>query len=217
MELHKAIKEIVANKGAEMIGNIQIINYLLDYQAFKDKPATKLILRAIIDSGYAENILSLINTTGWETKFKQYQHELIDSCGFKENLTQYVFNSIAYALSLIEVEEELMPSDSEDNSDADNFVNENKNKTKIIQVLDAFKIGYDEIRVTCGPQVTSFEFYPEIGVKLSKIKNLRNEFTAALASGDINIVAPTDKGMVCIEVPNKDRQIIPILDFIGVR
>ena len=51
--------EIVASKGAEMINNIQIINYLLDYQAYKEKPATKLILRAIIDSGYAENILAL--------------------------------------------------------------------------------------------------------------------------------------------------------------
>lgn len=100
MELHKAIKEIVASKGAEMIGNIQIINYLLDYQAFKEKPATKLILRAIIDSGYAENILALVNTTGWETKFKQYQHEFIDSCGYKEELAAYVFESIAYGLGL---------------------------------------------------------------------------------------------------------------------
>lgn len=100
MELHKAIKEIVASRGAEMICNVQIINYLLDYQAFKEKPATKLILRAIIDSGYAENILALINTTGWETKFRQYQHEFIDSCGYKEELAAYVFESIAYGLGL---------------------------------------------------------------------------------------------------------------------
>ena len=100
MELHTAIKEIIASKGAEMICNPQIINYLLDYQAFKEKPATKLILRAIIDSGYAENILALINTTGWETKFKQYQHEFIDSCGYKEELAAYVFESIAYGLGV---------------------------------------------------------------------------------------------------------------------
>ena len=100
MELHKAIKEIIASKGADMICNPQIINYLLDYKAFKEKPATKLILRAIIDSGYAENILALINTTGWETKFKQYQHEFIDSCGYKEELAAYVFESIAYGLGL---------------------------------------------------------------------------------------------------------------------
>ena len=101
MELHKAIKEIVASKGADMICNIQIINYLLDYQAFKEKPATKLIMRAIIDSGYAENILALCsNNSGWETKFKQYQHDFIDSCGYKEELAAYVFESIAYGLGL---------------------------------------------------------------------------------------------------------------------
>lgn len=42
MELHKVIKDIVASKGAEMINNIQIINYLLDYQAFIEVPATKV-------------------------------------------------------------------------------------------------------------------------------------------------------------------------------
>lgn len=101
MELHKAIKEIVNSKGAEMICNPQIINYLLDYQAFKEKPATKLILRAIIDSGYAENILALTSDrNGWEIKFRQYQHEFIDSCGYKEELAAYVFESIAYGLGL---------------------------------------------------------------------------------------------------------------------
>ena len=101
MEIHKAIKEIVASKGADMICKAQIINYLLDYQAFKEKPATKLILRAIIDSGYAENILALCaNNSGWETKFKQYQHDFIDSCGYKEELAAYVFESIAYGLGL---------------------------------------------------------------------------------------------------------------------
>lgn len=100
MELHKAIKEIVASKGAGIINNIQIINFLLDFQAFKEKPATKLILRDVINAGYAESILALQNTQGWQIKFKQYEHEFIDSCGYKEELTVYVFESIAYALGL---------------------------------------------------------------------------------------------------------------------
>ena len=112
MELHKAIKEIVDSKGKEMICNPQIINFLLDYQAFKEKPATKLILRAIIDSGYAENILALTSDkNGCEIKFKQYQLEFIDSCGYKEELAAYVFDSIAYGLGLgaANVEPEIKP------------------------------------------------------------------------------------------------------------
>ena len=34
MELHKAIKVVINSKGVDMICNPQIINYLLDYQAF---------------------------------------------------------------------------------------------------------------------------------------------------------------------------------------
>lgn len=112
MELHKAIKVVINSKGVDMICNPQIINYLLDYQAFKEKPATKLILRAIIDSGYAENILALTSDkNGWEMKFKQYQHEFIDSCGYKEELAAYVFDSIAYGLDLgaANVEPEIKP------------------------------------------------------------------------------------------------------------
>lgn len=112
MELHKAIKVVINSKGVDMICNPQIINYLLDYQAFKEKPATKLILRAIIDSGYAENILALTSDkNGWEMKFKQYQHEFIDSCGYKEELAAYVFDSIAFGLGLgaENVEPEIKP------------------------------------------------------------------------------------------------------------
>lgn len=100
MELHKAIREVVSLKGTEIIANIQIVNFLLDYQAFKEKPATKLILRDIINAGYAESILALRNTARWQVKFLQYQHEFIDSCGYKEELAAYVFESIAYALGL---------------------------------------------------------------------------------------------------------------------
>ena len=37
MELHKAIKEIIASKGAEMICNPQIIYYLLDFRYHRIK------------------------------------------------------------------------------------------------------------------------------------------------------------------------------------
>ena len=99
MELHKAIKEIVASKGAGMISNIQIINYLLDYQAFKDKPATKLILRDVIDLGYSKRI-NAINSKdyNWHSKFLQLKQDFINTCGYKEDLAIYVFDSIAYGL-----------------------------------------------------------------------------------------------------------------------
>lgn len=101
MELHIALKNILATQGKPTLANLQIINYLNDYRCFVDKPAIKLILRDIIRSGYAEEILALSqNDAGWRTKFKHYVHDFIDSCGYKEELATYVFESIAFALNL---------------------------------------------------------------------------------------------------------------------
>ena len=101
MELHKAIKEIIASKGADMITNAQIINYLLDYQAFKDKPATKSILRDMINSHYVDKIIAIDkNIIGWQNQFKQIQYDFVVSYGYKEDLVAYVFYSIAYGLEL---------------------------------------------------------------------------------------------------------------------
>lgn len=101
MNLHKALKEILALKGVEIIINAQVINYLLDYNAFKEVPATKLILRDIISFGFAEKLLLLNpSNTDWLICFSKYQQEFIDICGYQEGLTNYVFESIAYALGL---------------------------------------------------------------------------------------------------------------------
>lgn len=101
MELHKAIKEIISLKGKDIIANAQIINFLLDYQAFKDFPAAKMVLRDIIGMGYPEKILSLdSNSLGWRTKWNQYIHEFTESCGYKEDLVFHVFNSIAFGIGI---------------------------------------------------------------------------------------------------------------------
>lgn len=99
MELHKAIKEIVTSKGADMITNGQIINYLLDYQAFREIPASKPILRDIINAGYANKILS-INANSNESilKLNHYQHDFVCNYGYQEDLVTLVFEAIVYGL-----------------------------------------------------------------------------------------------------------------------
>lgn len=128
MELHKAIKDIVSQRGERMVSDAQIINFLLDYQAFKEKPATKLILRDIINSGYANEILSLkSHQSGWQTAFLKYEREFVDSCGYKEELVAYVFESIAYGIGLNISSEE--PSIRQ-NIDIDSFFDINSESEK---------------------------------------------------------------------------------------
>jgi S-DNA-T family DNA segregation ATPase FtsK/SpoIIIE len=66
-----------------------------------------------------------------------------------------------------------------------------------------------------GPVVTLYEFIPVAGVKLAKIENLDKELTLALSAMRIRIIAPIPgKGVVGIEVPNKDRITVYLRDVL---
>ncbi len=66
-----------------------------------------------------------------------------------------------------------------------------------------------------GPVVTLYEFLPVGGTKLARIENLDKELTMALAATRIRIIAPIPgKGVVGIEVPNKDRGIVFLRDIL---
>lgn len=99
-------------------------------------------------------------------------------------------------------------------------MNENLNrqiaesKSSIIAVLDSFKIGHGDINAITGPTVTLFEFKPSIGVRMSKISNLHREFAVALGLQAVRVIAPTERGTVGIEVPNKVRANVPVTEML---
>jgi len=66
-----------------------------------------------------------------------------------------------------------------------------------------------------GPVVTLYEFSPVAGVKLSRIENLDKELTMALSATRIRIIAPIPgKGVVGIEVPNKNRAVVTLREVL---
>ena len=86
-----------------------------------------------------------------------------------------------------------------------------QNKDKIVETLINFKIGISSIKATIGPTVTLYEIVPEAGIKISKIKNLEDDIALNLAALGIRIIAPIPgKGTIGIEVPNKNREIVPL-------
>lgn len=90
------------------------------------------------------------------------------------------------------------------------------NKEIIAKVLDSFKINYSELNEIKGTAVTLYEFRPEIGTKLSKIRNLKDEFAVALEATSVRIIAPIPgRGTVGIEVPHKKKQVLPLDDILG--
>ena len=84
-------------------------------------------------------------------------------------------------------------------------------KDLMVKILEAFKIGVKSVEVHKGPSTTLYEITPKIGVKISKIRNLKDEIAIGLKADSVRIIAPIPgKGTVGIEVPNKEREILNI-------
>ncbi len=85
------------------------------------------------------------------------------------------------------------------------------NKDKIVETLGNYSIGISSIKATIGPTVTLYEIIPDAGVRISKIKNLEDDIALSLAALGIRIIAPIPgKGTIGIEVPNKNREMVPM-------
>ena len=91
-----------------------------------------------------------------------------------------------------------------------------QNKDKIVETLTNFKIGISSIKATIGPTVTLYEIVPEAGIKISKIKNLEDDIALSLSALGIRIIAPIPgKGTIGIEVPNKNREMVPLRSILS--
>ncbi len=92
----------------------------------------------------------------------------------------------------------------------------NANSNKIVETLGNYGIGIANIKATIGPTVTLYEIIPDAGVRISKIKNLEDDIALSLAALGIRIIAPIPgKGTIGIEVPNKNREMVPVKMVIG--
>jgi len=86
---------------------------------------------------------------------------------------------------------------------------------KIVETLKQHGVEGAIHHIRPGPVVTLYEFSPVAGVKLARIENLDKELTMALSAMRIRIIAPIPgKGVVGIEVPNKDRATVYLRDVL---
>ncbi|MCK6506832.1 hypothetical protein L6R53_26250, partial [Myxococcota bacterium] len=90
----------------------------------------------------------------------------------------------------------------------------------LAQTLEAkladFGVKGEVVAIRPGPVVTTFEYVPAPGIKLSKISGLSDDVAMALKALRVRIVAPIPgKGVVGIEIPNKDRQTVWLRDMLA--
>ncbi|MFZ5470208.1 MAG: DNA translocase FtsK 4TM domain-containing protein [Myxococcota bacterium] len=80
---------------------------------------------------------------------------------------------------------------------------------KLRAKLADFGIDGEVVEIRPGPVVTMYEFLPGPGIKISKIASLADDLAMAMEAMRVRIVAPIPgKGVVGIEVPNKDRETV---------
>ena len=77
-------------------------------------------------------------------------------------------------------------------------------------VLLSFGIAHYDFEEINGTTVTLYKFRPQIGVRVSKIRNLKDEIAATLGTQSVRITAPMEDGAVGIEIPNQKREIVSL-------
>ena len=79
------------------------------------------------------------------------------------------------------------------------------NAETIRRKLQDFEVEGRIVQVSPGPIITSYEFEPATGVKISQVVNLGDDLALALKSASVRIVGPIPgRGTVAIEVPNSE-------------
>jgi S-DNA-T family DNA segregation ATPase FtsK/SpoIIIE len=87
-------------------------------------------------------------------------------------------------------------------------------KQAIEEKLLEFRVEGEVREYHPGPIVTTYEYYPHPGVKVSQVASRSEELSMALAAESVRIQRIPGKSSLGIEVPNNRREIIKIRDII---
>lgn len=91
----------------------------------------------------------------------------------------------------------------------------NENIKILEKTLESFGVKAKVVEVQQGPAITRYELQPPPGVKVSKIVNLTDDLSLALAASGVRIEAPVPgKAVVGIEVPNKETSLVCFREII---
>ena len=82
--------------------------------------------------------------------------------------------------------------------------------------LADFGVKGEVVAIRPGPVITTFEYLPAPGIKVSKIAGLQDDIAMALKALRVRIIAPIPgKGVVGIEIPNTNRLTVWVRDMLG--
>jgi S-DNA-T family DNA segregation ATPase FtsK/SpoIIIE len=80
-----------------------------------------------------------------------------------------------------------------------------ENAETLRRKLQDFEVDGRIVQVSPGPIITSYEFEPAPGIKVSQVVNLADDLALALKAASVRIVGPIPgRGTVAVEVPNAE-------------
>lgn len=99
MKLYDAITEAVVEFGKDILVTPKVINILVDYNAFEESRALKLVLKTMIAEGYIGQLLNLKDWSG--DKYNQLVSQIISATSFNELNVRYIVDCIGCGLGYI--------------------------------------------------------------------------------------------------------------------
>lgn len=100
MELHDAIKAIVDQFGKDILAEKRVINMIADYHSFRDNPAEKIIITAIVNAGYSARLLKIPSGEHVSIIEHQITKDICNNFGFREDLVSAIIECMISCIGI---------------------------------------------------------------------------------------------------------------------
>jgi len=87
-------------------------------------------------------------------------------------------------------------------------------KLRIEEKLKEFRVEGEVKEYHPGPVITTYEFYPNPGIKVSQVASLSEDLSLALGAESVRIQRIPGRSSLGVEIPNNKREIIKLRDII---
>ncbi|MBM3296106.1 MAG: DNA translocase FtsK [Candidatus Aminicenantes bacterium] len=87
-------------------------------------------------------------------------------------------------------------------------------KRRIEEKLREFRVEGEVRECHPGPVITTYEFYPYPGIKVSQVASLAEDLSLALGAESVRIQRIPGKSSLGVEIPNNKREIIKLRDIL---
>lgn len=98
MELSESIKRIIHEFGKEVIAERRFVYMIADYYSFRDNPAEKRVLTAIVNEGYSTRLLDIKDGSDITLITSQIVEDVCKNWGYKEELVDKSVKTICEGL-----------------------------------------------------------------------------------------------------------------------